>query len=152
MTRAAIVDQPALWDLEPAPAPLPVKQRRVRPPTHTPRPRRSKEAQREECDPACLVCGKPEGRGLCTPRCSVACVHTRQPDLVEVCLVTTHVTAVLMTGERTLTGTHQHALVLCPFCGEVHWHAVRFGAAYRVARCGQPYIVHLDRPRIGGTP
>lgn len=150
MTHTLAPGQPGLWDLpaEPQPEPLPVKQRHIKPPTHTPRPRRSKEAQREECDPRCLVCGKPEGRGLCAPRCSVVCVHSRQPDLIEICLVTAHVTAILMTGTVTLRGAHRRALVSCPFCGDIHWHAATYGARYRVSGCGQPYIVHLARPRI----
>ncbi|MEU7911360.1 hypothetical protein [Microbispora bryophytorum] len=153
--RAAVMDQPGLFEVEP---PRPARtetsdRRRPRPPIHTPRPRRTKQCQAKECEPKCLICGKGEGRGLCTPRCSVICEHTHQPDRVEVCLVTTHVTALLVTGERTLAGPRQLALVLCPFCGEVHWHAPSFGAHYRVAHCGQPYIVHLHRPRLapGGT-
>ncbi len=75
-------------------------------------------------------------------------MHTNQPDRVEVCLVTMHVTALLVTGQRTLAGSRQLALVLCPFCGDVHWHAPTFGVRYRVAHCGLPYIVHLHRPRL----
>ncbi|GAA0402797.1 hypothetical protein GCM10009530_63460 [Microbispora corallina] len=148
-----LADQPGLFDLDtPAPAPAPWR-KRARALTHTPRPRRTKEAQAEECEPACLTCGKPEGRGLCHPRCAVICTHTRQPDRVEVCLVTTHVTALLVEGTRTLTGSHQHALVCCPFCGDVHHHAPTYGARYRLSGCGQPYIVHLHRPRItNGAP
>ncbi|MFI7628424.1 hypothetical protein [Microbispora rosea] len=145
----ATLDQPGLFDLE-QPKPRPKRARRL---THTPRPRRSKEAQAEECDPTCLVCGKAEGKGLCSPKCAVVCSHTRQPDLVEVCLVTTRVTAVLVEGARTLTGSRPLALVLCPHCGDVHWHAPAYGVHYRLSGCGQPYVVHLPRPRFtpGGT-
>ncbi|MER7131220.1 hypothetical protein [Streptosporangium saharense] len=142
MSRAAVLDQPALWDEPAEPA------RPPRRPTHTPRPRRTKEAQAEPCEPGCLVCGKAEGRGLCSPRCSVTCIHVAQADRVEVCLVVTHVTA------RTVVGIHgaepgRHlAAVTCPFCRRTHWHAAQYGRRYRVAHCGQPYIVTLPRPHI----
>lgn len=138
--RALTLDQPALWELTDDPAP---PQRR---PTHTPRPRRVKEAQAEPCDPTCLVCGKAEGRGLCTPRCSVMCVHTAQADLIEVCLVTVHVTAHLVVGIHGFEPGRRLAVVTCPFCERTHWHAPRFGRHYRMAPCGQPYIVTLTRP------
>ncbi|MBX6387354.1 MAG: hypothetical protein IRZ07_30980, partial [Microbispora sp.] len=139
----ATIDQPVLFDLEPQPRP-----KRARALTHAPRPRRTEEAQAEPCDPTCLVCGKPEGRGLCSPRCAIVCTHTRQPELTEVCLVTTRVTAVLVTGTPTVTGSRPLALVLCPHCGEVHWHAATYGAHYRTSACGRPYIVHLPKPRL----
>ncbi|MFF3665397.1 hypothetical protein [Microtetraspora malaysiensis] len=146
----AVVEQPVLWDI---PAPEPAPGRAKRRPTHAPRARRSEAAQAEECDPTCLVCGKSEGRGLCSPRCSVVCVHTRQPDRVEVCLVQVHVTAVLVAGVPGGRPGRRLALVCCPHCGQVHWHAPRYGVHYRVAACGAPYVVHLPRPRLapGGT-
>lgn len=151
MTRTAVLDQPALWDI-PRPAPAcPAANQAAKPkrrPTHTPRPRRSKEAQAEECDPTCLTCGKPEGRGLCHPRCSVICVHTAQPDLVEVCLATTCVTARLTIGIHGFEPGRKLAVVDCPFCERLHTHTPRFGRHYRLSGCGQPYIVTLPRPRI----
>ncbi|MFC3986812.1 hypothetical protein [Streptosporangium jomthongense] len=142
MTRA-VLDQPALWEPEPEPA------RPPRRPTHTPRPRRTRESQAEPCDPACLTCGKPEGRGLCSPRCSVTCVHVAQADLVEVCLVTVHVTARVVVGIHGAEPGRRLAAVTCPFCERLHWHAAQYGRRYRVAPCGRPYIVTLARPRIG---
>lgn len=141
----ATMEQPGLWDL---PEPEPVKRKTPRPPIHTPRPRRSKEAQALECAPSCLVCGKAEGRGLCSPRCSVVCSHVAQPDTAEVCVVSVHVTAILVTGMPGSTPGRKIAFVACPYCGEIHWHAPTFGVHYRTAPCGTPYIVHLARPRI----
>lgn len=150
--RAAVLAQPGLFDLDPKPEPRTVsREERVRRPTHEPRPRRSKEAQADECAPACLTCRKPEGRGLCVPRCAVVCTHANQPSTTEVCLVQVHVTAVLVTGTPTLYGARHLALVCCPHCGQVHWHAATYGARYRVSACGLPYIVHLPRPRPGGV-
>lgn len=150
MNRSAVLDQPALWDV-PRPAPArPTTAAAKHRPTHAPRPRRSKEAQAEECDPACLACGKPEGRGLCYPRCSVVCVHTGQPDVVEVCLTTTRVVARLVAGVPGVPGVpgRRLAVVECPFCERLHWHTPAFGRHHRVSGCGQPYIVTLPRPRI----
>lgn len=153
--------QAGLFDLAPAlpaaPAPkpeqlpLPVKQPKpARPRVHPPRPRRSKDAQARDCDPRCLVCRHPEGRGLCTPRCAVVCRHTAQPDRVEVCLVTVRVTARLVTGLPGAEGPGRHLAVVdrCPWCGRVHWHAEAYGLRLRIAGCGAPYLVQLDRPRI----
>ncbi|MFF4417504.1 hypothetical protein ACFYY8_33685 [Streptosporangium sp. NPDC001559] len=142
MTRA-VLDQPALWDEPAEPA------RPPRRPTHTPRPRRTRESQAEPCEPSCLVCGKAEGRGLCSPRCSVTCVHVAQADLVEVCLVTVHVTARVVVGIHGFEPGRKIAVVTCPFCTRVHWHAAQYGRRYRMAHCGQPYIVTLARPHIG---
>lgn len=148
MTRAAVLDQAALWDLDPAGEQLADQAAApTRRPTHTPRPRRSKEAQAEECDPTCLVCGKAEGRGLCSPRCATACVHTAQPDLVEICLITTRVTARLVIGIHGYEPGRRLALVdRCPHCERTHWHAAHYGTHYRLAHCGQPYLVTLARP------
>lgn len=139
---AAGVLQDALFDFAPEqPAPA----RRV--PAHGPRQPRDKEFIALPCDPTCLVCGKEEGRGLCQ-RCAIACVHARQPDRVEVCLVVDRVVARVVSTLSVCDG-HRHQLAVvdaCPSCGEMHWHAPAFGARYRVGRCGRPYVVVLRRP------
>ncbi|MER7126660.1 hypothetical protein [Micrococcus luteus] len=152
MTRAAVLDQPTLWD---DPTPTPAEEHDDQPvpalrrPTHTPRPRRTKASQAEPCEPTCLVCGKPEGRGLCSPRCSNVCAHIAQADLVEVCLVTVYVTARVVVGLPGAEPGRHLAVVTCPFCARRHWHAARYGRHYRTAHCsGRPYIVTLARPRV----
>lgn len=137
----AVLEQEGLFDL---PAPKPAR----RATTHAPRPRRPEEFLAQPCEPTCLVCGQEEGRGLCSPRCAVACQHITHRDKVGVCVVTVRVTAVLITGTPTLTGSRPLALVLCPHCGEVHHHAAAFGTHYRLSGCGLPYVVHLPRPRL----
>ncbi|MER7361867.1 hypothetical protein [Nonomuraea wenchangensis] len=117
-------------------------------PVHEPRPRRDKEFLAQPCDPVCIVCGKKEGGGRCD-RCAIACVHAREPDLVEVCLAADRVTARIVSTISLCDG-HRHQLAVvdcCPSCGEMHWHAPTFGARYRVGRCGRPYVVILRRPK-----
>ncbi|MFC6081023.1 hypothetical protein [Sphaerisporangium aureirubrum] len=152
---AAVVDgQDALFGVpgdEPDPTPpvLPeprTVQRAPRPRTHPSRPRRSKESQAEDCEPACLICKHPEGRGLCQPRCAVVCSHTANPDVVEVCIIARRVTARLVIGTPGSRPGRRLAVVTCPWCERVHWHAAEFGIRYRSGRCGWPYLVHLPRP------
>lgn len=126
--------------------PAPTTARAQRPPVHPPRSRRDPDQLAEPCHPKCIVCGRPEGRGLCTPRCAILCRHVAQPGRAEVCLVTTRVTARLVTGavpDRRLAVVDR-----CPCCGRLHWHSPAFGLHYRVSGCGQPYLVYLPRPRI----
>lgn len=136
-----------LFDLEqPAPARPAPPPRRQRPHTHPSRPRRTNQAH--DCQPACIVCGHAEGDGYCTPRCAVMCVHAAQHGRAEVCLITTRVQARLVAGLPGATPGRRLAVVdSCPFCGRIHWHAAAYGIRYRIARCGRPYLVALDRPR-----
>lgn len=160
MSRTAVIDGQA--DLlaaadDPAPAAA-TKPRKRTPPTR----RRMNHAlplaypwqPAEDCDPTCIRCGKPEGRGLCHTRCAVVCGHPEPLDPagrapVEVCLVTTHVQARLVAGLPGAEPGRRLAAVDCPRCGRVHWHGAVYGARYRIAPCNwQPYIVHLPRPAI----
>lgn len=128
MTRTLVPEQDLLWDLDPvdpvealhdAPSPHAV---------HTPRPDPTRDEITAECEPVCLGCGKPEGRGLCSPRCMVVCTRLPAAEVAEVCVVTTRVLARLAVG--------------------IHWHTPLYGTHYRVPPCRQPYIVILPRPRI----
>lgn len=140
--------QPALWDL-PAPEPAKPQRRRNHAPLYPPRPRRTKEQREQDCDPRCLVCHHPEDRGLCSPRCSIVCVHNGQPARVELCLVITRVTARLVIGLPGARPGRRLALVdVCPHCERAHWHTPAYGLHYRTAGCGRPYLVHLPRPAI----
>ena len=150
--RAPTLKQPGLWD-DPAPEPLPVlpaaRTRPRRVPTHTPQPHRSKDFQAEPCDPACLICGKPEGCGLCHPRCTVVCTHNREPWQAGICLTTLKVTARLVRGTRTVVGHSEHAVVdPCPTCQRLHWHTPQYGLHLRIPPCRVPYLVLLPRPRL----
>ncbi|OPG13673.1 hypothetical protein [Microbispora sp. GKU 823] len=126
---------------------------------HRAQPRRDTEDRAMPCNPTCLTCGQPTPEDqtadcigtlpVVTP-CATVCRHVGRPAVAEVCVVTTRVTAVADTSPhsgRTI------ALVLCPFCGEVHHHAATYGVRYRISACGRPYVVHLPRPRLtpGGT-
>lgn len=148
----AVLDQPGLWELEPAPPPA---RRRNHSGLLPPRQPRTKEQREQDCDPRCLVCGRPEeSGGLCHPRCSIVCVHTAQPALVEVCIATVRVTARLVIGlPGAQPGRRLAAVDTCPHCGHTHWHSPAHGLRYRIAGCGKPYLVWLPRPRItaGGT-
>ncbi|WP_157251096.1 hypothetical protein [Nonomuraea typhae] len=142
-------DQPGLWDLPEVRPATPT--RPPRPRIHASAPRRAKTQRERDCDPRCLVCGHPEGRGLCTPRCAVVCVHAAQPYRAEVCIATVHVTAQLAVGlPGARPGRHLAVVDPCPRCGQRHAHAERYGRAWRLAPCGQPYIVHLPRPAAPG--
>ncbi|RCG27196.1 hypothetical protein DQ384_26110 [Sphaerisporangium album] len=160
MSRAAVVDgQDTLFALDGDPEPPPARpappaprrgRRTARSLAHTPRRRRAN--QDEDCEPACLRCGGPEGRGLCQPRCAVVCAHTAQPDVIDVCIITRHVTARLAVGTPGSRPGRRLAVVdSCPWCERVHWHAAAFGVRVRVGQCGWPYVVHLDRPPVATT-
>lgn len=151
-TRAE-AEQPGLWELpEMRPA---SPGRPPRPRVHAPRVRPTGEHLSTPCEPSCIVCGHPEGRGACWPRCPVLCAHSTEASLAEVCIVTTHVTARLVVG---LPGAGEPgrrlAVVSCPFCERPHAHTAAYGVRYQISGCGQPYIVHLQRPPItrGGAP
>jgi hypothetical protein len=163
MSRTAVIEgQDALFAPpagdEPAAAPKPAKRRK-----RTPPPRRRMNhvlplgypwQPPDECNPTCARCGKPEGIGLCHTRCAVVCGKPRPLELdphgrapVEVCLITTHVTARLIAGLPGAEPGRKLAAVDCPRCHRVHWHGAAYGARYRIAPCNwQPYIVHLPRP------
>ncbi|MBO3751567.1 hypothetical protein J5X84_36305 [Streptosporangiaceae bacterium NEAU-GS5] len=144
--------QDGLWDLAPEPLPTPAgtRTRPRRVPIHTPQPHRTKEFRDQPCDPACLICGKPEGRGLCHPRCTVVCSHNREPWRAEICLITTKITARLVEGARTAISRRRELAVVdqCPTCGRLHWHPPTYGLHLRIPPCGIPYLVHLPRPRL----
>ncbi|GAA0969907.1 hypothetical protein GCM10009555_017860 [Acrocarpospora macrocephala] len=158
MSRAATLDQPGLWDLpeqEPKPAPTVSKSDIVRPRRRHllgfERLKRDKAWNAEPCAPACLVCGKAEGRGLCHApnRCAVVCVHTRQPARAEVCIITARVTAELVYGVRSVIyPAPRLAVITCPECGKRHWHGATPGVHIRTGPCGACYVVHLARPKI----
>jgi hypothetical protein len=159
--RTAVLDHPGLWDLpepEPEPEPAPKPKSRRRHVLDLPRPSRDKDHDGQDCAPTCLTCGKPEGQGLChaPSKCAIVCARTNQPSRAEVCIITTRVTATPTTGTRKNgQPAHRIAWVLCPECGQVHWHGASYGARVRVGQCGAVYVVHLNRPRItaaGVTP
>ncbi|MEV4179915.1 hypothetical protein AB0J28_00530 [Streptosporangium canum] len=136
MTRAAVLDQPALWDLlatqsEPKPAPAPIKKTRRFHVLDLPTP------GKVFCNPRCIVCRRHEDNGLCRP-CSVVCGRPLHSTPVEVCLTTTHVTA-RPAGDRLIA-------VTCPWCSRTHWHSAAVASPYRISGCGRPYIVHLTAP------
>jgi len=132
-TLAPPTGQDALWD---APAPTvptqapPLKPRRRFHTLDLPAPLRS------VCNPRCLVCGRDEDDGLCTP-CSVACQPGGGP--VEICLITRSATA-RPAGDRLVT-------VVCPWCGRTHWHSSTSTAPVRSGQCGKPYV--LRTPQAG---
>jgi|GEM_PF-4577708 len=134
MTRALVpAEQDTLWDVPapavPAQAP-PLKPRRRFHTLDLPAPLRS------VCTPRCLVCGRDEDDGLCTP-CSVAC----QPGggRVEVCLITRWATA-RPAGNRLL-------VVTCPWCERTHWHSAASTVPVRSGQCGKPYVLRM--PQMG---
>ncbi|GAA4209554.1 hypothetical protein GCM10022252_76240 [Streptosporangium oxazolinicum] len=152
--------QATLWDLpQPPTRPLPRPDERL--PHAKPAPRRNhvlniprarltEEAKAQDCEPTCMVCGKPEGRGLCSPRCRVLCANSAQPGRTEVCIITTRVTARLAVGVHGAEPGRKLAVVdECPHCERVHWHTPQYGTHYRVPPCRQPYLLTLPRPRIG---
>ncbi|MGC5012563.1 hypothetical protein ACLQ2R_17505 [Streptosporangium sp. DT93] len=145
MTRTLVpAGQDLLWDLDPiddlhgAPSPQP---------RHTPRPDPTRDEIQAECEPACLGCGKPEGRGLCS-RCMVVCTRLPANEVADVCVVTTRVLARLAVGIHGHEPGRKLAVVDCPHCDRLHWHTPLYGTHYRVPPCRQPYIVILPRPRI----
>jgi hypothetical protein len=158
MTRAATLDQPGLWDLPPEEPALPApKGFQARTPSRRrhllglDRPKRGKAFNALDCDPACLVCGKAEGRGMCfaPARCAIACVHTAQPARVEVCIITHHVHAKLVYGLALAgSGRHRIAVITCPDCGQLHWHGATPGVRVRTGQCGAVYVVHTARATI----
>lgn len=120
---------------------------------HQKPPRRDKEwNELVACQPTCLACGTPEppedapAWPLCPAthsRCATVCAHTADAFKADVCLITTHVTARLMTLPNTGLTT---AVVTCPHCGTLHPHNPTPGTHYRTSRCRtsrKPYIVHV---------
>lgn len=140
----------------PAPAPRRGKAKRVTKldrTGHTRPPRRDKEwNELVACNPTCLACGAPEPPEdathwpLCPAthsRCATVCAHTSDAFKADVCLITLHVTARLMTLPTTGLTT---AAVQCPHCGTLHPHNPTPGTHYRTSRCRtgrKPYIVHV---------
>jgi len=147
---AVPVSQATLFDVDQADRPAP-------PRPATPRRRRLHVLDlpnpwgdgRPACDPVCVTCGRPEGTGTCWPRCAVVCGRPDSWGPVEVCLVPVRVTARLVTGVRRVGRDPVRWAVVdpCPWCGRLHWHAPAYGLHYRLAPCGRPYLVQLDRPR-----
>ncbi|MET8334400.1 hypothetical protein [Streptosporangium canum] len=137
----------ALFDLAPAiPVPRPPATPQHRTHAHTSRPRRNPEHRAAPCNPTCITCGHPEhpeGLHYCHPTCLLLCEHTNEASLADVCIVTTHVTAELITSPHT---GKQHAVITCPHCERTHRHAPTPGRHHRISSCGRPYIVHLAAP------
>lgn len=120
---------------------------------HTRPPRRDKEWNEiTPCAPTCIACRRPEPAEdadswpLCPAtrgRCATLCEHTLDAFKADVCVITLHVVACLMTlpySGRTV------AAVTCPYCGLLHAHDSKPGRHYRVSRCRtgrKPYIVHV---------
>lgn len=138
--RSQVMDHPALFDIGPEPEPPATisKLETVRRRHQLDLPRKPKPGP---CDPVCLVCGREEGYGYCNP-CAVVCERPRGRVLVEVCIIRDHVTAVLTDGIQLAGRTvHRLAWILCPRCGELHWHTP---GVTRVAtgQCGASYVIH----------
>lgn len=149
MTRTLLPEQDLLWDLDQPDTPERALHGAPAPqPTHTPRPDPTRDEITAECEPTCLSCGKPEGRGLCSPRCMVVCNRLPAAEPAEVCIVTTRVLARLAVGIHGAEPGRKLAVVDCPHCQRVHWHTPQYGTHYRIPPCRQPYIVTLPRPRV----
>ncbi|MGP3914355.1 hypothetical protein [Nonomuraea sp. 10N515B] len=150
------VIQDALFGDDTPPAPRPKPTRRVKKldrRKHQRPPRRDREwNELTDCAPVCLACGTPEPPDdadawpLCPvtlSRCATVCAHTTEPYKADICLITTHVTAELMTlpnSGRTI------AAVTCPHCAQLHAHDPTPGHHYRTSRCPtgrKPYIIHV---------
>jgi hypothetical protein len=127
--------------------------------TGHPRPPRRDKAWNEAtpCAPTCLACHRPEpdpdapAWHLCAvtgSRHATVCEHTSDAFKTEVCLITTHVRAELVSlrfSGRTV------AAVTCPYCGLLHAHDPTPGRHYRASRCRtgrKPYIVHVPERSI----
>lgn len=138
MTRALVpAEQDTLWDVPapavPAQAP-PLKPRRRFHTLDLPAPLRG------VCNPRCLVCGRDEDDGLCSP-CSVVCAPGA--GRVEVCLITRWATA-RPAGDRLVA-------VTCPWCGRTHWHSSTSTVPVRSGQCGKPYVLRAPQAALRST-
>ncbi|MFF3443609.1 hypothetical protein [Streptosporangium sp. NPDC002721] len=140
MTRTlAPAEQDTLWDLAPAPAvpaqaPPPLKKPNRFHTLGLPAPLRG------VCNPRCLVCGRDEDDGLCSP-CSVVC--SPGGGVVEVCLITRWATA-RPVGDRLVT-------VVCPWCDRTHWHSSTSREPVRSGQCGRPYVLRTPQKGLHRT-
>ncbi|WP_062434942.1 hypothetical protein [Herbidospora daliensis] len=140
--RSQVLDHPGLFDLAQPEATPPAT---INPELKVRRSRHVLDLPRKPapgpCAPTCLTCGREEGYGLCNP-CAVICERPKTRVLVEVCIIRDHVTAYLTDG-IPIAGRlmHQLARVVCPKCGDLHWHTP---GATRVVngRCGASYVIH----------
>ncbi|GAA0969919.1 hypothetical protein GCM10009555_017920 [Acrocarpospora macrocephala] len=145
----ATIEQETLWGPDVPPAPK--SRTRAKPkapekPRRTPRHPAQEHWHPVDCLPTCLVCERPEGFGICPKgECAVVCgtPRPRRKDgkaPVDVCLLqmTDHVTATPAPGGGYL------AYVICPGCGQLHWHGGTT-TQIRVGPCGTPYVVHHPR-------
>lgn len=122
-----------------------------------PPPRDKEWNELVDCKPTCLACGQPEPPEEATHwplcpvtdgRCATVCAHTADAYKADVCLITRHVHAELMTlpySGRTI------AAVQCPHCGALHPHDPTPGVHYRISRCRagrKPYIIHVPERSI----
>ncbi|WP_049562218.1 hypothetical protein [Nonomuraea sp. SBT364] len=139
---------PAIPETATAPAAKP-----ARTTGHPRAPRRDKAwNEATPCAPTCLACHRPEpgpdapAWPLCTvtgSRHATLCEHTSDAYRADVCLITLHVPAVLMTLPET---GRTVAAVTCPYCERLHAHDPKPGRHYRISRCRagrKPYIVHV---------
>lgn len=127
-------------------ATLPTNWRNPTPPTPRPpkryyRPLPNLKLPDETCEPRCQRCDRPPGRGSCR-RCVIVCKHTIQPKtrrLAEVCIVRIRARA----EERMDDSTGRRILLVpdCPHCRAAHVHSVEPAQPYRIAGCGQPYLL-----------
>jgi len=129
--------QDTLWDV-PAPA-VPAQAPPLKKPNrfHTlglPAPVRG------VCNPRCLVCGRDEDDGLCSP-CAVACMPGG--GAVEICLITRWATG-RPAGDRLLA-------VTCPWCERVHWHSATSTVPVRSGQCGKPYVLRTPQAGLSST-
>jgi hypothetical protein len=158
-STALLEAQPSLFeDDQPAqPAsPTPKRVSKLERKGHPKPPRRDKEwNELTPCAPECLACGAPEppenapAWDLCLEtggRCATVCAHTSDAYKADICVITTHVAAVLMTlpySGRTI------AAVTCPHCSNLHAHDPAPGRHYRTSKCRtgrKPYIIHTPPP------
>ncbi|MER7500478.1 hypothetical protein AB0L05_27850 [Nonomuraea pusilla] len=148
--------QDALFGDDTPPPPRPAKPRRAEKLDHRGHqqpPRRDREWNAlTDCAPTCLACGAPEPPAdapawpLCPTtrsRCATICAHTTDPYKADLCLITVHVHAQLVTLPNT---GRTIAAVTCPYCDQPHAHDPTPGSHYRISRCTtgrKPYIVHV---------
>ncbi|MFI7468190.1 hypothetical protein [Nonomuraea sp. NPDC049646] len=144
--------QPALFDDDaPQPPTLEMRITRLEHKGHPRPPRRDKEwNELVPCAPECLACGAPEppedapAWPLCPStggRCATVCAHTADAYRADLCLITTHVHAELVTLPET---GRTVAVVACPYCEHRHAHGPTPGRHYRTSKCRtgrKPYIV-----------
>jgi hypothetical protein len=134
------------------------------PPPPTPRRRRTPPLKLPDppCQPWCATCGQLEPTNTATdgPQwtdqngeyltkrphtyrhpcgCGTwTCDHIAQAGRNPICLVTRRARARVATGA---TGRQLLAVDLCPHCGRSHIHSIEPTTPYRVAGCGQPYLI-----------